>query len=108
MAKSTGKIIGIILILIIASMFFLRTTPFMLAPFGIVSNMFDRVETSLSNGAHFWSHGPFGFPFPCPNVSNGMAKITIRKTTILISVIFGFIFFWFLWFLILFFIGCRF
>jgi len=63
MAKSTGKIIGIVLILIIASMFFLRTTPFMLAPFGMVSNMFDRMETSLSNGTHFWSQGSFGFPF---------------------------------------------
>jgi len=62
MANSTGKTIGIILVVIIGAMFFLRATPFFLAPFGVVSNAFDRVDTSLSNGVHFWSRGSLGLP----------------------------------------------
>ena len=62
MANTTVKTIGIVLIVIIGAMFFFRTTPFFLAPFGVVSNVFDRVETSLSNGPHFLSSGSLGFP----------------------------------------------
>lgn len=63
MATSTGKTIGIILLIAIAGLLVLRMTPFMLAPFGIISNVFDRVETSVSSGFHGWSRGFFGLPF---------------------------------------------
>ena len=63
MANSTVKTVGIVLIVIIIAMFALRVTPFVMAPFGIVSNVFNRVETSLDNGLHVWSKGFFGFPF---------------------------------------------
>ena len=64
MANSTGKTIGIVLLILIGGLLVLRMTPFILAPFGIVSNVFNRVEAHLTNGVHGWNPGFYwGFPF---------------------------------------------
>jgi len=63
MATSTGKTIGLILLIIIILLLALRMTPLILAPFGIFPSVFHILRMPEVNCINFGHHYLFNIPF---------------------------------------------
>jgi len=56
MAKSKGKTIALILLVVLILFVYLRLTPLLIAPFGIFANMFRVIRIPDMNHFDFWPH----------------------------------------------------